>query len=123
MRGACIHLGFEIRHILVERGRLRVLLRIAGAIDLQIRPTFANVTHQITGMGEHAGRFALAVAVSAQCEHAAHFRLIEHGERLVDIPGGEVLCGQVGDRVYAVFRVYGVRDACGGRAVADLPVP
>ena len=116
MAYARVDLLLEIVDILLKRGRLRVLFRIAGAVDLEIRTLLADVGRQIARMVEHSRRFGSFHTVASQSEHAGDFGLVEQVERLVHVVFVKVLRGQVRHGRNAVF-VHRMRDACGQRAV------
>lgn len=116
MRDAGIDLFLEIVDVIFQRGRLRVLLRIAGSVDLEIRALLANVGSQIAGVIKDAGRLGTFHAIATQGEHAGNLGFVKHVECLIDIILIEVLCGQVGHTRYAVF-AHGMRNARGERPV------
>ena len=101
---------FEIVDVFFQCCRLRMLFRIAGAVDLHARTLLADIHGQIAGMFEYSCRFGTVDAVATQGEYAGDFGLFEHVERLIDVILVQILRGQMGHTGDAVF-THGVSDA------------
>ena len=117
MRDAGIDLALQVVDVLVDRRRLRVLFRIAGAVYLQLRPVLPNIGDQIAGVFEHSGRGLPLHAIAAQCEHTVHFGHFEQVESHVGCFPVQILGRQMGHGGDAVFAANRIRDARGRSAI------